>query len=227
MTIMPNQFSLVVLSLVGLIASIVLSITGCVPAVPTTPRARLEVAQARSAVLVEVLCADGMAPPWWEEGDVGLVPTRSTASGVIVSDHAVVTTAHTVACPALPRVRVTLTSGRRLEMVVTRIDEDRDIARLEVASADRFWQGIAPPALPDRDEDRAGVACVEAAYPKRGRMCGAIGFPGQLELATIKGNSGAPAYNDMGELLGIVEGSLRYADGSVGTRIASLDRTWL
>lgn len=144
--------------------------------------------------------------------------------GVIISEAHVLTAAHVVGCgPTIPRVVVTLSSGRHLRMVVERDDrmfgKGRDLARLVMASGSTFDLNIAPPTLATAEPDDA-VTLGNARGTARGqgeivRVTGARVGPGW---------SGVPVYRTDGALLGIVTGG----DTDAGfVKYEPLDASWL
>jgi S1-C subfamily serine protease len=125
-------------------------------------------------------------------------------SGVLVSDHQVVTAAHCVDPDAV--IIVERSDGTKaffeLEVLVPQLD----LARLETVPG---WFGdaptrvaLAPPAQLDQR------ACVAAAYPRRDHKCGDVQFNGDemfyFDAVVEHGNSGSGVYADDGRLLGIV-----------------------
>jgi hypothetical protein len=179
------------------------------PHVEPAPRSRLDAV--RATVLVESTCGDAYRDQPFEWSP----PQRGT--GVIVSSRYVLTAAHLVACPAIPRVHVTTMDGRRLRAVVERDDAmfgaGLDLARLELASGDTL--GDHPP--PTLGVVGTGLdACVYLRDPWR-RLCGTI--DGQaLEVPTSAADSGGGAYDVAGRLIGVL--------GNDG-RIVPVGASWL
>ena len=142
-----------------------------------------------------------------------------TSSGVIISERHVLTAAHSVGCSALPDVHVYLQDGRRLRMVVERDDllfgNGADIARLEIASAEYFDLGIAPPVLGTLEV--GDTVCLAAG-------CGRVSpyEAGLVEVPSEPGDSGRGVYDWYGRLLGIVVRT----DGH-WTRIEPVSAYWL
>ena len=153
----------------------------------------------------------------WHASDVG--------TGVVISENRVLTAAHVVECAIIPTVHVTLSNGRVLRMNVERDDAmfgaGADIARLEMASADTFGLGIAPPAL----DGTAGRWC---ALTTHGQVCangsGNLMTPDKYDDdRTRSGDSGSGVYNaETGGLVGLV-----VAGDGTSTRIVRVGAYWL
>jgi hypothetical protein len=153
------------------------------------------------------------------ESSCGEFGNNGSGSGVIISERHVLTAAHVVSCSSLPYVHVTLASGRRLRMIVERDDlmfgSGTDVARLEIASAEWFDVGIAPPALGTLVGGM--TVCLMAG-------CGRA-YPydrGLVEVPSSPGDSGLGVYDWYGRLLGIVVRT----DGH-WTRIEPISTYWL
>lgn len=171
-------------------AIIALLVACRLPHVDPLPRAP-DAAEA-TLVQVDVICQDD----WGEwPGAYG--------TGVIISERHVLTAAHVVECPLLPDVRVTLPGGRKVRMVVDRDDRmfgsGRDLARLEIYSAERFGLGIAPPAL-------APLTWEGPVYMQRpvSRVYGTLVRSTLLDVWAWPGESGSPVYTEDGLLTGIL-----------------------
>ena len=78
------------------------------------------------------------------------------ATGVVISERHILTAGHAVVCPVLPKIKATLANGETFKLYVERDEfsfgDGRDIARLRLASADRFGLSIAPPELGEPTE---------------------------------------------------------------------------
>ncbi|MBV9125664.1 MAG: trypsin-like peptidase domain-containing protein [Planctomycetes bacterium] len=166
-------------------------------------------------------------PHQFDEDIEWIAPRWST--GVILSEKHVATAGHATSCPDFPGVAVKLPDGRHFRM-----DEDRndlmfsdgkeDRARLVLVGAyDRFEIGAVPPYL--------GVAHLGdmlcAQYYGRDEACGVFDpINGHLgfDAPSTSGDSGAPVYNQDGELVGIVTKGA--PDGSY-TEFQPLDTAFL
>jgi len=116
-------------------------------------------------------------------------------------------------------------------MVVERDDamfgSGTDVARLEIASADRFHLDIAPPALAD-DSHVGEEYCVETLH---GRLCGSRDHYHENIVLGAKGvrngDSGSPVFNDAGRLVGLEVSSGKMTDGTVFFRYVTITPYWL
>jgi S1-C subfamily serine protease len=126
------------------------------------------------------------------------------ATGIIISERQILTAAHAVTCPTFPRVIATLSDGRKFQMAVTEDDimfgQGKDIARLEIATAEYFHINIPPPLLGDvlPGED------VVAYEWKRGCIPGKYKGNNLFDLSSYPGDSGAPIFNMRGQLVGLI-----------------------
>lgn len=197
-------------------------LASCVALVHVAPEPRSVVDAARAAVRVEVTCSqadpfaggDPAGPPL--EPIVWRAP--SIGAGVLISERHVLTAEHVVRCPSTPHVTVQLIDGRRFAMVVARQDVDGDVARLELASAERFGLQIAPPTVAAQTFGRA-----TAEVYGRGAIGGELAQGGVVAGMTSRaGDSGAGVYSAAGELLGIV-----VASGVGYTRFAAVSIDWM
>ncbi len=143
-------------------------------------------------------------------------------SGVIISERHVLTAAHVTACHDIPIVRVALTNGDIHRVYVTREDETKDIARLELAHAGRFGLNIAPPTLhpPVYNPDVTDYVTIYRFnyLPENVERIS----PTLLAARANKGDSGTPVY-DSGNLVGLVISDI---DGKY-TRITLIGPRWL
>ncbi len=191
------------------------------------PRPRPSEVAARSTVKLEISCADE---------DTTWIPTR-TATGVVVSERDVLTAAHAVRCPVLPRIRATFRDGRWFRLLVVRDEgmfgDGRDIARLTLATDEFFDLGVAPPRL-----GRGVPGSMATVWTWRGPVVGEFlllkntirhDVPG-----TESGDSGSGIYNEHGELTGIVitngTGTVSAPGGNTEhdiTGLAPVDASWL
>jgi S1-C subfamily serine protease len=133
------------------------------------------------------------------------------ASGVVLDGLHVLTALHAVSCPVIPDVAVALPDGTHRRMYVVSELEDKDIAILNMASADWFPGPPAPPIISQNTLVNGETVCIETGYPKRQRVCGPILTIGHgrfsVGVKTTAGNSGSPAYDEAGQLLGVLLGS--------------------
>jgi hypothetical protein len=112
-------------------------------------------------------------------------------------------------------------------MVVTREDKSRDIARLEIASAERFLIPAAPPAL--RAPDPGDEVCAEmAGEPGSLSVCGSIASDWTVArtMHTQHGDSGAPVFDRDGILVGLVVSSGTSTENHAYTRLSPVDDSW-
>jgi hypothetical protein len=108
-------------------------------------------------------------------------------------------------------------------MDVVREDRDLDVAELEVTTQASI-EPVFPPVIGDVE---SGAVCSFAAWPVPQMRCGETaayvsGGTYTADFASVRGNSGAGAYDVFGRLVGIVV----RATGD-RTWIAPLDQTWL
>lgn len=191
------------------------------------PQLRTSPQQFATLVSVDAYCTDADPFPHSEPGrsslDHPIYWGQGHGVGVIISEAHVLTAAHVVQCgPTIPRVIVTLPSGRRLRMLVE-IDGQRrhkgDISRLVMASGSTFDLGIAPPVIAVAEPGDAVAV---------GRATGTIRKSGEVTHVTGArvgpGWSGMFVYRTDGALLGVVAG------GDTDARFVKyepLDASWL
>ena len=197
---------------------------GCVPysRLPGTVRTHLQ--QLDTVVKVESLC---ITDDPFTNGGV-FKASGGTGSGVILDARHVLTAAHVVDCSYLPDVHVITASGKRMRAVVTRENDQTDLALLELASADTFGD-IAPPVIGPRPIVGDSI-CKLQAVPTRGGDCGPVtdltAEPGndvQHGARVEHGNSGGPVYDAEGRLVGITTQML-LPDGAGGRFTSLIDR---
>jgi hypothetical protein len=155
------------------------------------PVPRDEAAQRYTVAEVDVDC-----PPWFS----------SRGTGVVITENRLVTAAHVVFCPDIPRVSLYLSINGRSYPAFVEKDEavfgdGTDLARIELLGAyDRFDVHAVPPLLgvPGYDD----VVCAQTV---RGPVCGPISALHTFDAATIPGDSGAPVYDEQA-LIGVLHG---------------------
>lgn len=210
------KYGIIAIAFWAAVALVIALLAACqLPHVDARPRNPVVGSQA--AVTVEMTCNDVDIDGYeWHPAQRG--------TGVIISERHVLTAAHVVACPLIPSVRATLADGRQFTMVVERDDvmfgEGRDIARLEILSAEHFELGIAPPELVAPPSSIQPMRlCAETTH---GPLCGeGTVAPGLVtfEGGAREGDSGAGIYTPEGELAGILaEGSSKHVRGPVVKR---------
>lgn len=209
------------------LALFVLLFGGCVRLDHVEPKPRTEIAQLLTSVSLNVQCGNG---EFWADNKSG--------SGVVISERHALTALHVVACPMIPNVHVTFVTGnglKTLRMYVIKEDEDQDIAKLEIASAEYFHFNVPPPSLwTEADGNAEGEgAC---AYPDRGGLCGIVDTDNTVikGMSAQRGDSGSAVYTQglnytteqytgkWGLMLGLI---IRKGDGY--TRIARVTPEWL
>jgi hypothetical protein len=149
---------------------------------------------------------------------------------VIISQRHVLTAAHLVACTKLPRVHVTYIDSdgqqSRLRMYVTAEDNGADVAKLEIASAERFQLHLPPPIV--RAPDPGNAVCANLATNGRPSACGTVASTWTVvkRMPTAAHDVGAPVYCPQGTLVGIVV-NRGESDQFPYTWIAPIDTRWL
>lgn len=197
-------------------------IAACVHLPYVAPKTRSNAQQRGAEVVFRTACVQ--SDPF-ASGDPG--STRSpnpdmdygsgTATGVVIDERHILTAYHSVRCPLIPRVGVTLSDGRYFSAVVISEDADRDLATLESASAENFNLGIAPPIRGPRpavgDEVCTARQCglvtgfnTEAIYGKRGDVKHSINLR--------PGDSGSGLYDASGRLIGVNTMALVCTEGT-------------
>lgn len=200
------------------LAVVASALSACVHLPRVAPAPRTEAERTLTTVRIESSCGGFV-----DDGD-------HVGTGVIISERHVLTAAHVVACSSIPVVHVTYRQNgktKRQRMVVTREDSDRDVARLELASADRFRLNVAPPVV--RTPDPGQRVCAE--LPRLmgiDASCGSIVSDWSVarKMSTRPGDSGAPIFDDTGTLVGLVSASGISTANHPYTRIALLDDSW-
>lgn len=178
------------------------------------------------AALVRMTCAV-------EDPSMGaLVKTIDYGSGVLVSDHQLITAAHVVHCDGgwWITARV-LGDDRDVPVRVEYADDTGDVARL-AALQGTPWS--APPVRAG-SADVGAVVCALDVWPDVQRRCGEVQLPSPTPGAELEftgmaepGNSGAGVYNDNGDLVGVVTRMVPCFDGEIcDTRAAVLGPTVL
>lgn len=203
--------------IVGL-AVLAAAASACVHVPRVAPAMRTEAERSLTTVRIESSCGGFV-----DDGE-------HVGTGVIISERHVLTAAHVVACSAIPVVHVTYRRDgeiKRQRMVVTREDTDRDVARLEIASADRFRVNVAPPVV--RAPDPGERVCAE--LPRLmgiDAACGSIvsDWTVARTMKTRPGDSGAPIFDATGTLVGLVSASGVSTANRPYTRIALIDDSW-
>lgn len=180
---------------------------GCVRLAHVEPQIRLYHEASDTVVEVESRC--------------GYDSTFHAGQGVIISERHVLTAAHVVSCPDIPQVWVTLKDGTRHRAVVTREDNNADIARVELIHAGRFGLDIPPPLLAPvpYDVDENDYVCLYT-YTQEPQCVLRIS-PTLIAIRVSHGTSGAPVY-DNGQLVGLV-----IRDTYSATRITLVTPEWL
>lgn len=213
--------------------SILVFLASCVHLPHVDPKTRTNTVATYATVRVDSDCGNFPDFPrlFPEDPQLGFDPVESShATGVIISERHVITAAHVVRCGAIPNVWVTYRAAngkvRKLKMSVTEDDamfgEGKDIARLEISSAENFEVHLAPPSLGDgwpTSEDQP----VWCAFTLGGRRCGeGTKMNNTFETKTHPGDSGSGVYDAAGRLVGIVVRSA----GAV-THIEPVEARWL
>lgn len=187
--------------------SLLLVLVGCVRLAHVEPQPRYYYDALETVVKVDSYCAG----------------KYHGGTGVVISERHVLTAAHITECHDIPNVHVTLHNGDRHRVYVTREDERKDIARLELAHAGSFGLNIAPPLLapPVYDPNVRPDFVQLYRYNVLPETVERIS-PTLLVFRVRQGDSGSPIY-DNGLLVGLVVSDL---DG-VATRITLVTETWL
>ena len=192
-----------------------LSLAACVRMAPVAPEVRASDVRAVSVVQVDSACGSR---------------TPRNGSGVIISQRHVLTAANIVGCTKLPRVHVTYIDDfgeqRRMRMYVTDEDRDANVAKLEIASAERFRLHIPPPII--REPDPGNRVCADLGTNSRPAACGTVASTWTVvkRMRTTAGDVGAPVYCEHGTLVGIVVARGESSQFPY-TWIAPIDASWL
>lgn len=211
-------------------------LTSClvVPHWPATPRTPDTATKA--TVIVESICADGVDP---------FHPTAwnrkiRRGTGVIISERYVLTVAHNVKCAVIPTVRVYITGTDNvflMEVVRDGSFEKRgqDLAKLEIATLERFHVDVPPPYLaPDsKDEYDDENFCISSL---RQISCGTANnmfaknytdVPVDFNIMSLPGDSGSATYDNIGRLIGLVQKGGKQDNGAGFTHIERVTPDWL
>lgn len=154
---------------------------------------------------------------------LGLTPTGGyRCSGVIVSDHQVLTAAHCAREDAM--ITATRDDGTTTIFEIEVLVPGRDLARLETVPG---WFGDAPAALRVGRVDLGARVCIAAAVPRKDHKCGEVqrvfGSVFYHSAVTEHGNSGAAVYDESGRIVGIVSTLYDAANGQIiGGGVGSL-----
>ncbi len=149
-------------------------------------------------------------------------------SGVLVSDHQVVTAAHCADGEAILTVK--RSDGTETIFQLEVLIPGSDLARLETVSG---WFGDAPSRVNTNTVDLGERVCIAAVVPRRDHKCGEVqkltsdGF--FHSAITEHGNSGGGVYDDDGNLVGIVSTLYTASNGQIiGGGVHSLaGKEWL
>lgn len=200
-----------------------------VPRVPAIARSSQQI---EAAVLsVESMCTNRDPFAGQMPDGIGYI----AGSGVIVDDRHALTALHVVDCFAMHAVRVQMANGRRLRMVVDKIDRPHDLARMVIMSDETFGLGagvaIGGPIIGE-------PACTAVAHPRRQVNCGEVDviwpvtrngpatYPvvsfGVTQL-TQRGNSGSGTYQN-GKLIGVTIALQKDVDG--GGMVVPVGGVW-
>jgi S1-C subfamily serine protease len=193
-----------------------LTLSACVHAPHMEPQVRSQYDQEYSVVVIESECGGDLPSlggnPW---------DSYKVGSGVVISERYVLTAAHVTSCPEIPRVHVTFIDGSRFIVDVNREDLEGDLARLEIFSAGNFNKGVRPPTL--AVPAPYDLLCAVTGFPNRESHCGDAVTAVTAMFPAVSGNSGSPVYDDVGDLVGLVEASI----GDAATRFVPVDASWL
>lgn len=150
----------------------------------------------------------------------------TAGSGFIVGDDGYVMTAAHVAVKAGNAVKVRASNGRIYSGKVVSIKPDNDMALIRLKSFSGHavtpsqsacvskGEQVFSLGKPEAEGDTARIGNVEAAHFGRPVNYGKFGYPDAmvLRMATRRGESGGPLFNNRGELTGMVVSTL--ADGN-------------
>jgi len=198
------------------IVALPMFLAACVNLPHVAPKLRTTQSDLTSTVVrLSITCTE--QSPFSLAEDIEWIKPRG-GMGVIVSERDVLTALHVVSCPTLPSIKAYLPNGHWQMMVVTREDSKNDLARLEIASADRFHLNVAPPVigLPNLGID------VCTPLGSCGSILHATTNTVDVSLVSHPGDSGSPVYDTTGALIGLVS----KGNGTV-TVLSRLNKSWL
>jgi S1-C subfamily serine protease len=204
-------------ALVALLAvCLTIQCTGCSPKSPLHPRDVSE--QYDAAVEISALCVstkDGQISGWY-------------GSGVIVSPTIIFTAAHVATAPTdnLCAFSGKTRAGQEFNLLPRVVDDKLDLASMDSDSVLPYVQGLPFGPIPHLGDE----VCSAPAHPHRRHQCGEVqpnrNTPGDLDTDMIAepGNSGGGAWDDKGQLIGIVVHMYFCFNGQIcGSHISTLE----
>jgi serine protease Do len=172
---------------------------------------------------------EGERHGWFRDRQQGL-PMRAAGSGFIIdADGTIVTNNHVVA--GADRIHVTLNDGRSFEATLVGRDPATDLAVIEIeaeaplpfvvfgdSEATRVGDWVLTIGNPFGLENSVSMGIISA----RGRGIGAGRYDDflQIDAPINRGNSGGPAFNTRGEVIGVNTAIFSPSGGSVGIGFA-------